>query len=76
MCPTVARIRKCFAKHGLETAVHLNHPLDVRIQCERMESRAATLPQPQFVFPTNRPLGTKPKNLPNHTSLILHLQSS
>jgi hypothetical protein len=36
MCPTVARIRKRFAQHGLETAVHLNHPLYVPYSAEPM----------------------------------------
>ncbi len=36
MCPTVARICKRFAKRGLETAVHLNHPLYVRYRAEPM----------------------------------------
>ena len=40
MCPTVVRICKRFAKHGLETAVHVNHPLYVRYFASRWQSRA------------------------------------
>ena len=36
MCPTVTRIRKRFAKHGLDTAVQLNHPLYARYSAETM----------------------------------------
>jgi hypothetical protein len=36
MCPTVARMRKRFAQHGPQTAVHLNHPLYVPYSADLM----------------------------------------
>jgi hypothetical protein len=43
MCPTVARIRERFARHGLETTVHLNHSLSVPYGAGPMAVEAVSL---------------------------------
>ena len=47
MCPTVARIRERFARHGLETTVHLNHSLSVSYSVGPMAVEAARLLRPR-----------------------------